>query len=123
MFCQIHTHLGFNCFAVLLWDLLGDLVAANSLLGVAVGDWDLLCGLFGSVDANLLGNFTAVRLDGGVTGGLGNSRNLDSWGHLDGMGSWSGIASGVSSISASISTNVVSIDASSPGISLHSRNL
>merc|ERR1719300_1364303 len=34
------------------------------------------------------------------------------------MGSWSGIASRVSSISASVSTNGVSIDASSPGISL-----
>ena len=122
MFCQIHTHLGFDCFAVLLWDLLGDLVAADGLFGVAVGDWDLLGGLLRGVDAHLLGDFTAVGLDGGVARGLGNSCNLDSWGHLDGMGSWSGIASRVSSISASISTNGVSVNASSPGISLHTKN-
>merc|ERR1719309_1342647 len=107
-----------NCLAVLLGDLLGHLVAADGLLGVAVGDRDLLGGLLGSVDAHLLGDLTAVRLDGGVAGGLGNSRNLDGWGHLDSVGSWGGVTSRVSAIGATVSTDGVSVDACSPGISL-----
>jgi len=68
------SNLGLDSLAVLLGDLLDNLVTVNSLLEVALGDWDGLGDSLGRVDANLLGHLTAVRLDGGVTGSHG------SWG-------------------------------------------
>jgi len=68
------SHLGLDCLAVLLGDLLGNFMTGNSLLQVALGDWDSLGDLLGSVDTDLLGDLTAVRLDGGVAGSDG------SWG-------------------------------------------
>ena len=57
-------HLLLDGLTVLLWDPLGDHLAVDGLLDVAVGDWDLLALLLGGVDADLLGHLTAILLDG-----------------------------------------------------------
>ena len=77
------SNLVLNLLAVLLGDPLGDWGADDILLDVAGGDWHSLGDLLGGVDTNLLGHFTAVRLDGDVRSGL------SSWGsvsHSWGMG-------------------------------------
>jgi len=82
------SNLGLDSLAVLLGDLLDNLVTVNSLLEVALGDWDGLGDSLGRVDANLLGHLTAVRLDCGVAGSHGSwgvhncrsSMGNNSWG-------------------------------------------
>jgi len=110
-FSNWNSNLCLNCLTVLLGDLLCDFVAADSLLGVAVGDGNSLGGLLGSVDTHFLGHFTAVRLDGGVASARVPLGNL--WGHMDSVGSWGGIPGRVAPIGTTISTGGVSIDASS----------
>merc|ERR1719369_2334526 len=83
------SNLGLDSLAVLLGDLLDNLVTVNSLLEVALGDWDSLGDSLGRVDANLLGHLTAVRLDCGVAGSHG-SWGVNNCGSRVGNDSWGG---------------------------------
>ena len=80
-----------NRLALLVGDPLGDLLALDSLLGLASGDGNLL-GLFHwGVGADLLGHLPAVRLDGHLAGSLGDCLDLDlghcHWSRVD-SGNW-----------------------------------
>ena len=91
----------FNWLTLLVGNPLGDLLALNSLLGLASGDGNLL-GLFHwGVGANLLGHLPAVRLDGHLAGSLGDCLDLDlghcHWSRVD-SGNWGGMGNGPSSI-------------------------
>ena len=94
----------FNWLTLLVGNPLGDLLALDSLLGLASGDGNHL-GLFHwGVGADLLGHLTAVRFDSHLTGGLGNSLNLDCWSSMDGSTIASSIDSCTMSNSSSVST-------------------
>jgi len=71
-------HLGLHLLTVLLGDLGHDRGAVNRLDDLACGDWDSLGDLLGGVDAHLLGDLAAVRLDGSIPVGQG------SWGSQGG---------------------------------------
>jgi len=80
-----NSNLGLHWLANLLGDPLGDWSADDILLNVAGSDRHSLGDLLGGVDTHLLGNFTAVRLDGNMGGGLGNlSDSRGSRGHIGG---------------------------------------
>ena len=98
------SYLGLDWLANLLGDLLGNWGTDNILLNVAGSDWHSLGDLLGGVDAHLLGHLTAVRLDSHLTGGLGNSLNLDCWSSMDGSTIASSIDSCTMSNSSSVST-------------------
>jgi len=119
-----------NRLALLVGDPLGDHLAVNLLNVLASGDRHLLGSLLGGVGTDFLGHLTAVRLDGHLAGGLGNSLNLDSgnwvdsgdWGSMDGSGaiamSVDSSAVGNSSAISSVSTSVASLpldDTNVPG--------
>jgi len=75
-------HLMLDGLTVLLGNLLGNRVTVNSLLQVALGDRDSLRDLLGSVDTNLLGDLTAVRLDSGVARGNSSWGVHNCWGSM-----------------------------------------
>ena len=72
-----------NWLALLVRDPLGDHLAVNLLNVLASGDGHLLGSLLGGVGADLLSHLTAVRLDGHLAGGLGDSLNLDCWSSMN----------------------------------------
>ena len=98
------TYLVLNWLALLVRDPLGDHLAVNLLNVLACGDRLLSGSLLGGVGADLLGHLTAVRLDSHLTGGLGNSLNLDCWSSMDGSTIASSIDSCTMSNSSSVST-------------------
>jgi len=119
-----------NRLTLLVGDLLGDHFAVNLLNVLASGDRHLLGSLLWGVGTDFLGHLTAVRLDGHLAGGLGNSLNLDSgnwvdssdWGSMDSSSaiamSIDSSAMGNSSAISSISTSVASLpfdDTNVPG--------
>ena len=94
----------FNWLTLLVGDPLGDHLAVNLLNVLASGDGHLLGSLLGGVGTDFLGHLTAVRLDGHLAGGLGDSLNLDCWSSMDGSTIASSIDSCTMSNSSSIST-------------------
>jgi len=126
-----------NRLALLVGDPLGDHLAVNLLNVLASGDGDLLGSLLGGVGTDFLGHLTAVRLDGHLAGGLGNSLDLDGgswvdssdWGSMDSGGggaiamSVDSGATGDSSAISSISTPVASISTPVASLPLDDTNV
>ena len=101
---SLFCYLVLNRLALLVGDSLGDHLAVNLLNVLASGDRHLLGSLLGGVGTDFLGHLTAVRLDSHLTGGLGNSLNLDCWSSMDGCTIASSIDSCTMSNSSSVST-------------------
>ena len=80
---SLFCYLVLNRLALLVGDSLGDHLAVNLLNVLASGDRHLLGSLLGGVGTDFLGHLTAVRLDGHLAGGLGNSLNLDCWSSMN----------------------------------------